>query len=108
MTADLGFDAVLFDAGGVLVLPDPTVLAPLLAPFGGSTDVDRHRRAHYVAMAMKSHLDHGEHDWSAYNDAYVRAVGIRGDATVATAAELLGACRVPGLWRWPIRSRSPG
>ena len=24
------FDAVLFDAGGVLVLPDPTVLGPLL------------------------------------------------------------------------------
>ena len=24
-------DAILFDAGGILVLPDPTVLAPLLA-----------------------------------------------------------------------------
>lgn len=101
MTADLGFDAVLFDAGGVLVLPDPTVLAPLLAPYGGSTDVDRHRRAHYAAMAVKSHLDHGEHDWSVYNDAYVRAVGV-GDEVAVDAAELLGACRVPGLWRWPI------
>jgi putative hydrolase of the HAD superfamily len=101
VTADLGFDAVLFDAGGVLVLPDPTVLAPLLAPFGGSTDLDRHRRAHYAAMAVKSHLDHGEHDWSAYNDTYVRTVGI-GDAAAVEAAALLGACRVPGLWRWPI------
>jgi FMN phosphatase YigB (HAD superfamily) len=101
VTADLGFDAVLFDAGGVLVLPDPTVLAPLLAPYGGSTNLDRHRRAHYAAMAVKSHLDHGEHDWSAYNDAYVRAVGVGDDAAVA-AAELLGACRVPELWRWPI------
>ena len=50
---DLGFDAVLFDAGGVLVLPDPTVLAPLLAPYGGSTSLDRHRRAHYAAMAVR-------------------------------------------------------
>jgi hypothetical protein len=29
----MSFDAYLFDAGGVLVLPDPTVLAPLLAVF---------------------------------------------------------------------------
>jgi putative hydrolase of the HAD superfamily len=97
----LAFDAVLFDAGGVLVLPDPTVLAPLLAPYGGTTDLDRHRRAHYAAMAVKSHLDHGEHDWSAYNVAYVRSVGVA-DELVPLAAELLGACRVPDLWRWPI------
>ncbi len=102
MTADLGFDAVLFDAGGVLVLPDPTVLAPLLAPYGGSTELDRHRRAHYAAMALKSHLDHGEHEWSAYDDAYVRSVGVTDEVAAVTAAELLGACRVPGLWRWPI------
>ena len=98
---DLGFDAILFDAGGVLVLPDPTVLAPLLAPYGGSTDVDRHRRAHYASMAVKSHRDHGEHDWSAYDDTYVRFVGVDDDL-VTLAAGVLGACRVPELWRWPI------
>ncbi len=80
---DLGFDAVLFDAGGVLVLPDPTVLAPLLAPYGGSTDLDRHRRAHYAAMAVKSHLNHGEHDWAAYDETYVRAVGVDDDVVDA-------------------------
>ena len=31
------FEAVWFDAGGVLVLPDPDVLGPLLAYYGGST-----------------------------------------------------------------------
>ena len=36
------FDAIIFDAGGILVLPDPTVLAPLLAPYGGSTSIDDH------------------------------------------------------------------
>ena len=98
---ELGFDAVLFDAGGVLVLPDPTVLAPLLAPYGGSTDLDRHCRAHYAAMAVKSNLNHGEHDWAAYDDTYVRAVGIDDDVA-ALAARVLGACRIPELWRWPI------
>jgi putative hydrolase of the HAD superfamily len=98
---DLSFDAVLFDAGGVLVLPDPTVLAPLLAPYGGSTDLERHRRAHYAAMAVKSHLNHGEHDWDAYDETYVRAVGVDDDV-VTLAARVLGACRIPELWRWPV------
>jgi HAD superfamily hydrolase (TIGR01662 family) len=97
----MDFDAVLFDAGGVLVLPDPTVLAPLLAPYGGSSELDHHRRAHYAAMAVKSHLSHGEHDWSAYDEAYVRSVGVVDDL-VGIAAGLLGACRTPELWRWPI------
>jgi putative hydrolase of the HAD superfamily len=97
----VNFDAVLFDAGGVLVLPDPTVIAPLLAPYGGATDLDRHRRAHYEAMAAKSQLGDGEHDWQAYNEAYVRSIGVSGDL-VPLAADVLGACRVPELWRWPI------
>ena len=45
-------DAVLFDAGGVLVLPDPTVLAPLLAPYGGDPAIEAHCRAHYAANGL--------------------------------------------------------
>jgi putative hydrolase of the HAD superfamily len=95
------FDAVWLDVGGVLVLPDPTVLAPLLAPYGGTIDIDRHRRAHYAAMAVKSHAGYGEHDWDVYDVAYVRSVGV-GSAMVDVAARVLNACRVPDLWRWPI------
>ena len=69
MTTD--FDAVLFDAGGVLVLPDPTVLGPLLEPYGGDPSVDTHRRAHYAAMAAKSHARSAETTWDAYNVTYV-------------------------------------
>lgn len=95
------FDAVWFDAGGVLVLPDPTVLAPLLEPCGGSADLDRHRRAHYEAMAVKSRLRDDERDWLAYDEAYVRSVGVR-ENLVDLATRLLSACRVSDLWRWPI------
>jgi putative hydrolase of the HAD superfamily len=95
------FDAVWFDAGGVLVLPDPTVIAPLLEPYGGSLDLERHRRAHYEAMAVKSRMHDGEQDWSAYDEAYVRSVGV-GDTVVERAVRLFGWCRVPALWRWPI------
>ena len=73
------FDAVIFGAGGVLVLPDPTVLGPLLAPLGGDPSIDVHRRAHYCAMANKSRVIAGEADWHDYNLAYVESIGVAVD-----------------------------
>jgi FMN phosphatase YigB (HAD superfamily) len=71
------FDAVLFDAGGVLVLPDPTVLAPLLARYGASTDDELvHRRAHYAGMKAKSDRSEPEQSWDVYDVAYVAVVGV--------------------------------
>ncbi|MGA0862722.1 MAG: HAD family hydrolase [Ilumatobacteraceae bacterium] len=96
-----GFDAVLFDAGGVLVVPDPTVLAPTLAYYGGSRDVDAHVRAHYGAMAAKSRAGVGEDDWSQYNEAYVRFIGVP-ERDVAAAADVLSRTRHAHLWRHPV------
>lgn len=101
LTTDRSFDAVLFDAGGVLVLPDPTVLAPLLAPYGGSIDLAHHRRAHYAAMAAKSREGSREGDWVAYNRAYVSSVGVVAEQR-AHAEELVERTRFALLWRWPI------
>lgn len=101
MNGESSFDAVLFDAGGVLVLPDPTVLAPLLAPYGGDTSIAAHRRAHYAAMAVKSTSGAGESDWTHYNRAYVEAVGVA-CVHVEHAAELLDHTRSAHLWRWAI------
>lgn len=95
------FDAVLFDAGGVLVLPDPTVLGPLLTTYGGSDDTEAHRRAHYAGMAHKSRLGSAETDWSSYNEAYVASLGIAADE-ISHAAEVLDRTRSAHLWRWPI------
>lgn len=95
------FRAVLFDAGGVLVLPDPTVLGPLLAYYGGTTDIDSHIRAHYAAMAAKSHAASAERDWSAYNLEYVERVGVPPEAQLKAAATL-GRTRNAWIWRWPI------
>lgn len=94
-------DALLFDAGGVLVLPDPGVMIPLLAYYGGALDVPTHARAHYAGMAAKSRADAHEHDWSDYDRAYVTSVGVvEGD--VSSAARLLGRTRSAHLWRWPL------
>lgn len=95
------FDAVLFDAGGVLVLPDPTVLAPLLAPYGAAVELEAHHRAHYAGMRALDTEGVVHDDWNAYNPAYVRALGVAEDE-VDEAAFLLGRTRSPWLWRWPI------
>lgn len=99
------FDAILFDAGGIFVLPDPTVLGPLLAWFGGDPSVDAHRRAHYRGMAVKSATGKGEAFWDEYNHAYVATVGVP-DHDVIEAAEVLGRTRTAALWRWPIPESS--
>jgi FMN phosphatase YigB (HAD superfamily) len=95
------FDAVLFDAGGVLVLPDPTVLGPLLSYYGGDPAIDAQRRAHYAGMKAKSDAGDGETSWDVYNEAYVRAVGV-GDHEIDEAAALLDQTRHAPLWRWMI------
>ena len=95
------FDAILFDAGGILVLPDPTVLGPLLAYYGADASVITHRRAHYAAMAAKSHAGSGETVWDEYDLAYVRAVGVP-EHDVPAAATVLGRTRNAHVWRWPI------
>ena len=95
------FDAVLFDAGGVLVLPDPTVIAPLLVRYGGSTDADVHRRAHYSGMKAKSDRSEPEGSWGAYDEAYVGAVDVD-PADREEAAFVLGRTRSAWLWRWTI------
>lgn len=95
------FDAILFDAGGIFVLPDPMVLAPLLAYYGGAVETERHIRAHYAAMAVKSREGSLERDWSAYNLEYVDRVGVPAEVA-AKAAALLGRTRNAWIWRWPI------
>ncbi|MEY2583908.1 MAG: hypothetical protein QOE09_3757 [Ilumatobacteraceae bacterium] len=93
--------AILLDAGGVLVLPDPTVLGPLLAYYGGDPSLEAHRRAHYAGMAAKSAADSGEGFWDEYNRAYARSVGVA-DEELDHAAMSLHLTRHAYLWRWPI------
>jgi FMN phosphatase YigB (HAD superfamily) len=95
------FKAILFDAGGVLVLPDPTVLGPLLAYYGGDPSLEVHRRAHYAGMAAKSAAGSGEAFWDEYNHAYVRNVGVP-EHDVPAAVTALHLTRNAYLWRWPI------
>jgi putative hydrolase of the HAD superfamily len=95
------FDAILFDAGGILLLPDPTVLGPLLAPYGGDPSIEAHVRAHYRGMAVKSWAGSGETFWDEYNIAYCETLGVA-TADVEYAAHVLERTRNAFVWRWPV------
>lgn len=95
------FDAILFDAGGIFLLPDPTILGPLLAYHQGDPSVSAHVRAHYAGMAAKSAAGAHERFWHDYNLAYVRAVGVP-EHDVELAAVVLEQTRNAWTWRWPI------
>ncbi|MCU1397497.1 MAG: hypothetical protein JWN62_606 [Acidimicrobiales bacterium] len=95
------FDAILFDAGGILVLPDPTVIGPLLAPYGGDPSLAAHIRAHYRGMAVKSWAGSGETFWHEYDLGYCESLGVP-ERDLHYAAGVLGATRTAVLWRWAI------
>jgi len=85
----------------VFLLPDPTVLAPLLAPYGGDPSIQAHVRAHYSGMAAKSAAGSTESFWGDYNLAYVEAVGVPAH-DVDYAAHVLERTRNAFVWRWPM------
>jgi FMN phosphatase YigB (HAD superfamily) len=95
------YDAILFDAGGVFLIPDPAVMAPTLAYYGAGTDHSLYVRAHYGAMAAKSRSGEGESDWSSYNEAYVQLVGVP-DHNLEAAAFVLHRTRHAHIWRAPL------
>ena len=82
-------------------MPDPTVLAPLLRFYGAMAPIEQYVRAHYVGMAAKSRTRCPESDWSAYNEAYVRHVGVPEQDCVAACAAL-ERTRSALLWRYPV------
>ena len=92
--------AVLFDAGGVLVVPDPFVLRKELAPFGASDDPELYVRAHYAAMRAV-HVHSTEHDdWMRSYQAFALTVGVQPTQAIEAAA-VVHASYNPELWSHP-------
>ena len=102
------FDAVLFDAGGVLVVPDPYQTVITLSPFGAMLDPARHVRAHWAGLtALEDALGHDDGDtierarWMPYHSAFVTTVGVGPDRMVAAAAAMRDVFG-PYLWTHPL------
>ncbi len=77
-------DAVIFDAGGVLMLPDPEAAMAAIAGFHtGSTPADW-RRAHYAALVALEQME--PIDWLAHRRVVAAEVGVRSEYLDAAAA----------------------
>lgn len=72
-----GFDAVVLDAGGVLLMPDAEALRKHLAPFGICPSDEDCVRAHYAGMAEIDRL--GVTDYGAADRAIARFLGVQED-----------------------------
>jgi putative hydrolase of the HAD superfamily len=66
--------AVLLDAGGVLLLPDPAELRRGFEPLGLAPDDDACWRAHYASMRELDRI--GWSDWPAVDRVLAREVGV--------------------------------
>jgi putative hydrolase of the HAD superfamily len=67
-------DAVVLDAGGVLLLPDPAALRELMAPFGAEPDDERCRWAHYASTRAVDRL--ARSDWRAIDRQVAAHLGV--------------------------------
>ncbi len=77
MPLDDAIEAVLLDAGGVLVLPDPARLRAALAPLGAHPDDELCHRAHYAGMREVDRL--GEADWPLVDRVVALTAGVPED-----------------------------
>ena len=105
------FDAVLYDAGGVLVMPDPVAISAAVEPYAGTPPIARFHRAHHAALcALESPVLHDpvtvEHlDWTVYRRAYLDSLGVA-SADLDDAVEAMS--RVWSALIWRFRIDTPG
>jgi putative hydrolase of the HAD superfamily len=100
-------DAVVFDIGGVFLLPHPDPIRTALQSGGLLCDApdEQFRRAHYRAVHAVADLTIPDADpafWREYELAYLREIGLL-DGSLEQAIEAWVTVRdldVMGLWRW--------
>jgi len=102
------FDAVLFDVGGILLIPDPVATGMAISPFGGSTDHNVLVRCHYAGMEALDAVASKRTDrsidritWNVYRHAYVKTAGVH-DGEVDAAAKAMRQLFSPYYWRFPM------
>lgn len=102
------FDAILFDAGGILVMPDPVTIGTVIRECGGDGSVEQLIRAHYAGMAgidSRAQRSQGTSidafSWDSYREAYAEAAGVSKQQLEAAVVKLRNLFS-PFLWRFPL------
>jgi putative hydrolase of the HAD superfamily len=99
-------DAVVFDIGGVFLVPHPDPVRELLAPFGFALgDDDAFHRAHYRGARAVAALDIDETDpafWAHFTHVYLEEIGVAAEhrPTVLRHWGELQQRPVHETWRW--------
>ena len=86
-----GISAILLDAGGVMIFPQPALLRPPLQTLGVSPDVASFERAHYRAMVVQDLAGTPPVAgtwWREYLVGYMAACGVAEDRCRDLAAEV--------------------
>ena len=102
------FDGVLFDAGGIFVVPDPISTAMAIAPFGGATDTGVLVRCHYAGMealdavaSKRSDASIDKITWDTYRIAYLNTAGVAPEHLPA-ATSAMRRLFSPQYWCFPL------
>lgn len=102
------FDALLFDAGGIFLLPDPISLGAIVQEYGGNGSIAAMTRAHYAGMAALDNAARSSDkdtidgfSWDPYRHAHLASAGLSG-ASLAEAEAKAKNMFSPFLWRYPI------
>lgn len=104
--------AVVLDAGGVLMLPDPQAIRSRLAPFGVRPDDETCRRGHYLATAVIDRL--GGPEYLAADRSIADYLGIAGQYVEAAVAALVAVYTedpwvpIPGVAEQLLRLQEAG
>jgi len=95
-----GVSAILLDAGGVLVFPQPDLLRPALQAVGVSPDIAAFERAHYQAMLIQDMAAVPPAPgtwWREYLVGYLAACGVAEDRCRELATEV-GVATMGRAW----------
>lgn len=109
---DPDIKAVLLDAGGVLLMPDPAAFRHRLAPFGVAPDDESCHHAHFLGMAEIDRI--GRTDYLQADRVIARAFGVADDQVEAAAAAINDVYRedaflpVPGAAEQLLRLQGAG
>jgi len=102
------FDAILFDAGGIFLLPDPVTLGTVIRSYGGDGSIENLTRAHYAGMAAIDAIAQQSpgksidaFSWDSYRRGYAQSAGVA-DHDVEAAINKLRDLFSPFLWRFPL------
>lgn len=96
------FEAVLLDAGGVLILPHHGLVVDALAAVGVSLDGADLDGAHYAGSAvLREWPDDDEEILARFTDAYARAAGVPEESLERALPALRAAFGREEMWRRP-------